>query len=255
MGGAKCTVTVHGEEALVLTRSHDWDDPRPFADLPARRAFLFDLDGVLVQSEEIHHLAYRRMCAQRGESLEWTFEQYCLAAHYGPERLERELRRALPGLFARQPSWDALYAEKSRIYLELLASESAPMQPGAEALLRRLAEAGREHAIVTNSTRAQVALLRRRHPALDAVPTWLTREEYAAAKPAPDAYLEALRRLGRNAGDCLGFEDTPRGLQALFAAGVPAVLVSSVRYPGLGGAAPARIVASLAELPEAFLAG
>jgi beta-phosphoglucomutase len=217
------------------------------------RAFLFDLDGVLVRSEELHHLAYTRMAAARGERLDWSFERYSLAAHYGPERLHGELRRELPGLFAGGTSWETIYEEKSKLYLELLASEQVPMQPGAAALLQRLRERGATHAVVTNSTRDQVALLRRQHPVLEAVPVWLTREDYAAAKPAPDAYREALRRLQRAPADCLGFEDTPRGLLALVAAGVPAVLVNSIQYPDLGGAQPVCIVPSLAEVPEELL--
>jgi HAD superfamily hydrolase (TIGR01509 family) len=218
-----------------------------------RRAYLFDLDGVLVRSEEIHHLAYQQLCAAHGERLDWSFERYCLGAHYGPERLQLELRGAVPGLFEKQPSWEALYREKSRLYLELLDREEVPMQPGAAAILERLRAAGAPHAIVTNSTREQTASLRRRHSALDRVPLWITREAYADPKPAPDAYLEATRHLDRRPEECLGFEDTPRGLQALVAAGVPAVLVTTVRYPNLGVAESPLRIDNLAELPLHFL--
>jgi len=212
------------------------------------RAFLFDLDGVLVRSEELHHEAYRAALATHGFDLPWTFERYCLAAHYGPERLQRELGQALPGLFD-GVSWPELYAEKSQIYLQLLATGNVPLQPGADSLLRELAAKNMAHAVVTNSTRDQVALLRRRHGVLDSVPIWVTREDYAEAKPAPDAYLEALLRLGVGAADAIGFEDTPRGLQALAAAGVAAVLVTPIHYADLGGVRPRLAVENLAQLP------
>jgi HAD superfamily hydrolase (TIGR01509 family) len=217
------------------------------------RYFLFDLDGVLVRSEELHHEAYRRSCAAHGHVLPWSFERYCLAAHYGPEHLQREISRELPTLFAGEGSWERLYAEKSRIYLELLAGEDVPLQPGAAEALQRLTAAGAPHAVVTNSTRQQTALLRRRHAVLDAVPLWVTRENYAAAKPAPDAYRVALQHLDAPAARALGFEDTPRGLQALAAAGVPAVLVSAIPYPDLGGVAPALRVPTLAAVPPGWL--
>ncbi|HEV8631461.1 MAG TPA: HAD family phosphatase [Thermoanaerobaculia bacterium] len=217
------------------------------------RGFLFDLDGVLVRSEELHHEAYRRACAARGFVLPWSFERYCLAAHYGPEHLQEELRRELPDLLAGERGWDLLYGEKSRRYLELLAGEDVPLQPGAAAALQRLAAAAAPHAVVTNSTRQQTALLRRRHAALDAVPLWVTREDYAEAKPAPDAYRAALQLLGAPPTQAVGFEDTPRGLQALAAAGVPAVLVSGIPYPDLGEVAPLLRVPNLAALPAGWL--
>jgi HAD superfamily hydrolase (TIGR01509 family) len=220
--------------------------------LPSR-AFLFDLDGVLVRSEELHHEAYREACARHGRALDWTFARYCVAAHYGPERLQEELRVALPGLLE-GVGWSALYAEKSRLYLELLAGGGATLQPGAATTLERLATTDAKRAVVTNSTREQTALLRAQHPALASVREWVTREDYAAAKPAPDSYALALHRLGAAAADAVGLEDTPRGLQALAAAGVTAVLVTRIDYPDLGPVAPALRVPDLAALPAGWLA-
>jgi beta-phosphoglucomutase len=217
-------------------------------------AFLFDLDGVLVRSEQLHWEAYRQTCAARGRDLPWSFERYCLAAHYGSERLQEELSRELPGLLDPPASWQELYREKSGRYLALLASQSVTLQPGAAATLERLASLGALRAVATNSTREQTSLLRRQHPVLDMVPVWVTREDYTAAKPAPDAYLTALSRLSDPAPDvCLGFEDTPRGLQALVRAGVDAVLVTPISYPKLGGVQPRATARDLASLPSGLL--
>jgi HAD superfamily hydrolase (TIGR01509 family) len=221
---------------------------------PASRpeAYLFDLDGVLVRTEELHFAAYRAVAAQRGRVLPWDFPRYCIAAHYGPERLRAELAAALPGLLPDRSAWDDLYRDKSRLYLDLVSTAPVELLPGAAATLQRLAAAGVPRAVVTNATRAQTAAVRRRQPVLDSAPVWVTREDYAEAKPAPDCYRLALERLGVPAGAALGFEDTPRGIQALAAAGVAAVLVTSARYPELG-AAPRLILDSLAALPEELL--
>lgn len=221
--------------------------------LPRPDACLLDLDGVLVRTEELHHEAYRRMCAERGQALGWSFERYCLAAHYGRDRLRDELARELPALFAREPRWEVLYAEKSAIYLDLLGAGGAELMPGADELLRRLAERGAPRAIVTNSTAEQAALLRRHLPLLESIPEWVTRQDYRSAKPAPDAYVEAVRRLGVPAGRCLGLEDTPRGVEALSRAGVRAVLVTAIPYRDLGGVEPALRIRDLTELPAAWL--
>jgi HAD superfamily hydrolase (TIGR01509 family) len=177
-----------------------------------------------------------------------------VAAHYGPQRLQEELSRALPTLFAGGLTWEALYRDKSRRYLDLLEHGDVALQPGAAEVLERLQAAGTERAVVTNSTREQTALLRRRLPVLATIDRWITREDYPAAKPAPDAYRVALGRLGEPTPErCLGFEDTPRGLQALAGAGVPAVLVTRIDYPDLGDVTPWLAVPDLAALPPALL--
>ena len=215
-------------------------------------AYLFDLDGVLVRTEELHFAAYRAVAAENGLELPWSFERYCVAAHYGPERLRRELAATLPALLPDEAGWSALYARKSRLYLELLASAAIELLPGAAALLERLAAAGAPRAVVTNSTRAQTALVRRAQPVLDSVPVWVTREDYTHPKPAPDCYRVGLELLRVRPEAAIGFEDTPRGIQALAAAGAAAVLVTPIHYPELG-ARPARTLESLADVPDALL--
>jgi beta-phosphoglucomutase-like phosphatase (HAD superfamily) len=77
--------------------------------------------------------------------------------------------------------------------------------------------------VATNSVRGEVELILGSLgllPLLDAV---VTREDYANAKPAPDAYLTAAARLGLRPDECVVVEDTPRGLRAALAAGMRAV--------------------------------
>jgi HAD superfamily hydrolase (TIGR01509 family) len=222
------------------------------ARLGAPATYLFDLDGVLVRTEELHFAAYRAVAVESGRELPWSFERYCVAAHYGPERLRRELAAALPGLLPDEAAWRALYGRKSRLYLELLGSSPIELLPGAAETLERLAAAGVQRAVVTNSTRAQTAVVRRAQPVLESAPLWVTREDYEAAKPAPDCYRVALARLGAVPETALGFEDTPRGVEALAAAGIPAVMVTRIRYPELG-TAPALVIGSLAALPGELL--
>jgi HAD superfamily hydrolase (TIGR01509 family) len=192
--------------------------------------YLLDLDGLLVRTEELHFLAYRRALAARGLDLDWDFPTYCLAAHYGPEKLQAELARALPGVFAEEP-WEELFRRKSAAYLAALESEPVELQPGAAALLSELARRGERTAVVTNSTREQTFTMRRRLPALASVPLWIAREDYRLAKPDPEAYLAALARLGGRPEDAVGLEDSPRGVQALGRAGVEAFWVTSIPYP------------------------
>jgi beta-phosphoglucomutase len=76
--------------------------------------FLFDFDGLLVNTEEIHYRAYQRMCAHYGVIMDMNFEDYCKIAHYHSEGLSEELYKQYPKLKEQESSWDILYAEKKK---------------------------------------------------------------------------------------------------------------------------------------------
>jgi len=124
-----------------------------------------------------------------------------------------------------------LHREKQALYRGLLAERGAELQPGAASLLAALAIGDAPFAVVTNSTREQRHLLAGRLPELAAVRHWVTREDYLQAKPQPDAYLAALALFSIEPRRAVGVEDTPRGIEALVRAGIPAILVTETAYP------------------------
>jgi len=196
-------------------------------------AFLLDLDGVLVDTEPLQFEAYRHALKIRGVRLDWRFEEYCQAAHFGSVVLRRVLAKEAPDLIEPDESWESIYADKNTRYLELLERQGAALNPGARDLLAILDRRQVTHAVVTHSTRQAIAMLRGQHPSLDAIEHWVTREDYGEAKPKPDGYLTALDVLDLKPHQAIGLEDSPRGLAALHAAGIPAVFVSRLDYPKL----------------------
>ena len=95
---------------------------------------------------------------------------------------------------------------------------------GARACLERL-RGGWRLAVVTNSTRAEATTILDRLGLTALLHAVVAREDYAAAKPAPDAYLAAAVALGLAPRVCVAVEDTPRGLAAARAAGMRVVAV------------------------------
>lgn len=179
---------------------------------------LFDLDGTLVDTERLQWTAYARILAEHGVTIDLeTYRVRFIAAAGGPE-----WACATYGLPCDAPT---LRARKTVVYRQLIAGGAPPM-PGARAALSRLHDAHRL-AIATNTARDEVAVLLRHADLgglLDAV---VAREDYAAPKPAPDAYLAAAAALGLEPEECVVVEDTPRGLQAGRAAGMRVVVVPS----------------------------
>ncbi len=195
--------------------------------------FLFDFDGLLVNTEELHFAAYIEMCRARGYVLSWDFYRFCLAAHFESTGMRDAIYEELPSLKEEEPRWEVLHAEKKRIYLNLLRKGSLHLLPGVERLLKALEAEGIRRCVATHSPREQIEEIKAAIPALQTIPVWITREDYINPKPAPDAYLTALARLQQPGDRVIGFEDSIRGAKALIGAHVQPVLICPAYHPQL----------------------
>lgn len=191
----------------------------------AYNLFLFDLDGLLVDTEKIHFSAYVELCRRHGCALKWDYARYSEAAHHSATAIKEGIYQEFPELKEKYPDWKRLYEEKKSIFLQLLEKEEAPLMPGAKELLEALESAGIKRCVVTHSPRALATVLRKKNPILDSIPFWITREDYNNPKPDPECYKLAIERYGLPNEKVIGFEDSPRGIKALVGAIDKAVLV------------------------------
>lgn len=195
--------------------------------------FLFDFDGLLVDTERLHFRAYQDLCLRRGFTLPWDLNGFLRIAHADATGLRREISALFPRM-VEQEMWDHLYAEKKAIYESLIEQGNLSLMPGVELLLLKLESEGKKRCVVTNSTQKQTDAIRARIPVLQSIPHWFTRESYERPKPAPDGYLMALKALAVEGDRVIGFEDSMRGFQSLKDAGVGcAVLICSPEHPQL----------------------
>lgn len=179
-------------------------------------AVVFDLDGVLIDSETLQYRAYRSVLERFGVQVELDeYATHWIAAGRGPEYVvDRHHLQISPA---------DLRALKQPVYHELLRRE-VTLMPGAAAALARL----QPHfplALATNSGRRDVSFVLDHFDLGQYFTAVVTREDYAEAKPAPDAYLTAAARLGVAPGDCLVVEDAHRGILAAHRAGARVVAV------------------------------
>ncbi len=195
--------------------------------------FLFDFDGILVNTEHLHYQAYQKMCLDRGVELPWDFPRYCQAAHFEATGLRDQIYAELPKLKKQEPDWSVLYKGKKTAYASLINEGSVSLMPGVEELLTTLAELGKKRCVVTHSPEEHISILRSQHPILDSIPHWFTREHYSKPKPDPQCYLMAIEKLSKKGDTIIGFEDTPRGLCALQKVPAHAVFLTGIRYPNM----------------------
>ncbi|HKC39639.1 MAG TPA: HAD-IA family hydrolase [Gemmatimonadales bacterium] len=179
-------------------------------------AFLFDLDGVLVDSRAV----VERVCRLWAQRHGLDPEQVLRIAH--GRRSRDTVRTAAPHLEAdREAAWiDAV---------ELADVAGLSAVAGAGALLAALPAAS--WAVVTSCGRA---LAQRRLTAVGLpIPKIIvTSEEVAQGKPAPDGYQLGAKRLGQHPASCIVFEDAPAGIAAARAAGARVIGLTTMLAAG-----------------------
>ncbi len=184
--------------------------------------FLFDFDGLLVNTEALHLAAYQQMLREQGFHLSLNQLQYCRIAHFESTGLMKTIHEQFPAL--KEIPWDKLRARKNQIYQGLVENGKIDLMPGSADLLEILAKENVQRCVVTHSKKEQIEPLIKAHPVLKTIPHWITRDQYAKPKPDPECYLKAISTFGVK--KVIGFEDSPRGLQALLGTHATAVMVT-----------------------------
>lgn len=188
--------------------------------------FLFDFDGILVNTEHLHYKAYLKMCSNRGYSLHWDEKTYLRHAIYSAGGIRDGIYRELPLLQKDEGRWEILYQEKKAAYFDFLLKEGVSLIAGVERLLIALENANIKRCVVTNSTHEQIMQIRKQQPLLDSIPFWLTREHYQEPKPSSECYIKAISMFSEPKDQIIGFEDSPRGLKALVGTRAKGILIS-----------------------------
>ncbi|MGQ0529944.1 MAG: HAD-IA family hydrolase [Panacagrimonas sp.] len=205
------------------------------------RALLLDVDGTVADTERHgHRPAYNRAFRKLGLNFRWGPRLYrkLLEQPGGKERLAHYITQYQPdlgehaGAFERDPQrWvDEVHQLKSRYFQRYLRKGQVPLRPGVARLIREADSAGLQVALVSNASRASLKPVLRYGLGEDLatrIDLIVCGEDVEHKKPAPDAYLLALAKLGRDANECVALEDSAMGLRAAVAAGVPTIVTTN----------------------------
>lgn len=192
------------------------------------RAVVFDMDGVLIDSEPVFRVSAQHASSVLGHTI--TDEFYAeliglpnaeiaaaLVARFGPDFSLTEFQSAFQQNFRRH-----------------VAAQGLPQKPGAREILVEL----RGHAIpraVATSTRSPHAQYSLRVAGLiDFLPIVVTGDQVAQGKPAPDIFVRAADLLGTAPAACIAVEDSAVGARAAVAAGMFTILVPDLKQPDEG---------------------
>ncbi|SDF17439.1 haloacid dehalogenase superfamily, subfamily IA, variant 3 with third motif having DD or ED [Thermus arciformis] len=194
------------------------------------KALLFDLDGTLAETEELHREAFNRAFAHFGLPLYWDQDTYArlLWTTGGKERLKRALEET-PG--APRLTWEEVaevHRYKTGVYLELLRTYGVALRPGVRRLLAEAQEAGVKLVLATTTSPENAEAFLEGTGLKGRFSLVLAGDVVARKKPDPGIYLLAREALGLAPGEGVVVEDSRNGLLAGLEAGFPVLVTPSL---------------------------
>jgi len=198
-------------------------------------ALIFDVDGTLAETEELHRRAFNHAFARHGLDWHWDRAAYrdLLRVTGGKERIRAFHDRQWIAPALSDADIAELHRTKTDHYAELIETGCCPLRPGVTDLLTSVRARGQRLAIATTTSHGNIdALLSR---ALG--PRWakdfdaiVAGDDVRHKKPAPDVYLEVLALTKLTSSDCVAIEDSANGLIAASGAGIQVLITRSMYF-------------------------
>lgn len=206
------------------------------------RAVIFDFDGTILDTEMPIYLAWLRTYQQHGQHL--TIEEY--SAAIGTDYSVFDPRATLEQRTGRKLDWSALDKERRDYHLELVVTKE--ILPGIRSLMEEVKARGLQCAVASSSTTDWVDPHLRRLGLRHFVDLIVCADPPRRPKPTPDVYFHTLKELGISAEEAIAIEDSPNGVTAALAAGIPCIGVPNEMTSLFTFPAGTRRVDSLASL-------
>jgi HAD superfamily hydrolase (TIGR01509 family) len=193
--------------------------------IKAARALIFDFDGVLADSEKWHFSTYSEVFARYGHTVDeeeyykyWTSQG--LGARGEIERFKLDLDPI------------AIRDEKRPLFSERCRDGSIELYPESFEILERLAKMDKILTIASGTSSHDITAILDNAGIRDYFFEIVGCDTVPSIKPAPDLFLEMLKRLEMDAKNCLVIEDAEKGMQAANAAGIPVIVIrtNETRY-------------------------
>lgn len=210
---------------------------------PFFRAAVFDMDGLLLDSERPIRDAWLAATRERGVALdERTYLQVV-------GRNEADSRALLQALLGADVPYDSVRQRAAALIADALGEAGYAVKAGVLALLQALRERGVPCVVASSTHRAEVEQRLTQAGLAHFFDGFSGGDEVQRGKPHPDLFLLAAQRAGQQPAHCLVFEDSEHGARGALAAGMSVVIVPDLKTPGADACAAS--LAVLGSLEEA----
>lgn len=210
-------------------------------------AIIFDMDGLLLDSERIYRTAWQQATREQGFLLtDAGYEEMIgRSTQEGEELLAKRFGSSFDvALFKKR--WEFLWEK-------LITQNGVPLKSGVLEILAFLNRKKILKAIATSSTQKDALLSLSKHSVLEQMQALITADQVKKSKPAPDLFLKALETLHVNPHRALVLEDSEAGVRAANLAEIRVILVPDLKQPSLEIQQKAfRCFASLIEVHQFF---
>jgi HAD superfamily hydrolase (TIGR01509 family) len=193
------------------------------AEISVIKAAIFDMDGLLIDSERI----IMQGCIQAAASIGITYTQAEYVELVG--RIWTDSTRLMTQQLGSEENFQHVMRGLNT-YLDA-CNHVFPLKPGALALLKYYQSQGIICSVASSSPTPHITHRLTHTGVLDYFSHVTSGQEVTRGKPNPDIYLLALQKLGLQAEECIAFEDSELGAQAAIAAGLRVVVVPDLRQP------------------------
>lgn len=197
----------------------EWGASRPI------RGVLFDMDGLVLDSEKLYSRFWREACLFYGFPM--SYEQSLKMRALNSKLGEAMLR----SFFGPAADYKKLRAKRIELMDAFIEENGVELKPGVLELLDHLQRKGIATAIASSSPPERIRNHLSRHGLDTRFDCLCSGHEVPTGKPAPDIYIHAAQRLGLKPEECMALEDAPAGILSAYRAGCLCVMVPDQDQP------------------------
>lgn len=189
------------------------------------RTVIFDMDGVLFDTEKLCQDSWIAVAGERGlPGMEEIFPR-CIGLN------ANDSRQVVLGAYGQDFGYDDFRKRASEWFWEYIENNGLPMKPGVNELLRWLKENGWTVGLASSTRGESVRKCLERAGIRDYFEEVVTGDMVEHSKPLPDIYLLACSRLGAEPAESYAIEDSPNGIRSAYAAGMHTLMVPDMIAP------------------------